>query len=691
MRAGHDVSLEINLDAGVPLAGVKSASHEIDVQQVDEKRAVVRLKDQATIPNKDFLLTYGVASDTIKDAVLAHNSDRGGFFTLILQPPQRVQAEDVMPKEMVFVLDTSGSMSGEPIETAKKTMQLALNTLYPHDTFNLITFSGDTEILFPEPVPATPENLRKAKQFLSSRSGEGGTEMMKAIKAALDPSDSQYHVRIATFMTDGQVGNDNEILAEVQKHKNARVFAMGFGSSPNRALLDKMTQYGRGEVDYVAETSNSSNVASRFNNRIRNPLLTDLSVEWSDLSITEVFPKNIPDLFSAKPVILSGRYKTGGKGTIRLKGKMAGQDFVREIPVELPDVEEANDSLATLWARNKIDDLSAEEVASTGDATALEQKREEIAQLGLTFKLMTRYTSFIAVDEAIYTGGDDPRRVDVPVETHAATIGGNVTVMASAATTTPYCAFTVQSITQHSIQDLPIQGRSFVGLLTLTPGTALSFQSGVSMRGQTTNFVIDGVHANFGITPGGESPGASAAGQIPALTASGGANGAITVDAAQEVQIQSAWAQTESNVPQLSVTTRSGSNSFHGSAFHFFGNDKFDANDPFANARGLDKPAKRLNLFGGTIGGPIKRDQTFFFASYEGLRLRQPMTGITDVPSVSARQAAPDAIRPFLNAFPLPTGASRPDGFAEFAATFANPARHEVGSILELDHMLHPT
>ena len=95
-----------------------------------------------------------------------------------------------------------------------------------------------------------------------------------------------------------------------------------------------------------------------------------------------------------------------------------------------------------------------------------------------------------------------------------------------------------------------------------------------------------------------------------------------------------------SNVPQLSVTTRSGSNSFHGSAFHFFGNDKFDANDPFANARGLDKPAKRLNLFGGTIGGPIKRDQTFFFASYEGLRLRQPMTGITDVPSVSARQAA---------------------------------------------------
>ena len=232
MRVSHDVSLEIKLDAGVPIAGVNSTTHEIEVQQLDEKRAVVTLRDRAVIPNKDFLLSYAVAGDTIKDAVLAHRSDRGGFFTLILQPPQRVQAEDVMPKEMVFVLDTSGSMEGFPLDTAKKTMQLALETLYPHDTFNLITFSGDTEILFPEPVPATPENLRKAKKFLSSRKGEGGTEMMKAIKAALDPSDSQHHVRLACFMTDGQVGNESEILAEVQKHRNARVFAMGFGDAP---------------------------------------------------------------------------------------------------------------------------------------------------------------------------------------------------------------------------------------------------------------------------------------------------------------------------------------------------------------------------------------------------------------------------------------------------------------------------
>ena len=695
MRAGHDVSLEIDLDAGVPVTTVNSQSHQVEVQQINEKRVVVKLKDQVTIPNKDFLLSYDVAGDTIKDAVLAHHSDRGGFFTLILQPPQRVHAEDVMPKEMVFVLDTSGSMQGSPLATAKKTMELALDTLYPHDTFNLITFSGDTEILFPSPVPATRENLRRAKTFLSSRESDGGTEMMKAIKAALDPSDSQYHVRLACFMTDGQVGNDQEILAEVQKHRNARVFAMGFGDAPNRDLLDKMTQYGRGEVNYVSEASGPSNVARQFNDRIRNPLLTDLSIEWSDLSITEVFPKRLPDLFSAKPIVLSGRYKAGGKGTITLKGKMAGQDFVREIPVELPEVEAGHEALGTLWARNKIDELTAEAIAAIGNQTLLDEKQKEITELGLTFKLMTQHTSFVAIDEVLFTGTEDPRRVNVPLEALPASIASiteNVVVTSSGDSSALYCNTSVSVASNRSPHDLPLQGRSIIGLLSLIPGTASdrsrsvqSSQNSISMRGQTTNFLIDGVSANYGITPGGESPGASASGNAPALTASGGANGIVTIDATQEVVIQTPSAHLEFGRPEgprFEATSNSGTNSFHGSAFHFFGNDAFDASDWFANSRGLNKAPKRLNLFGGTFGGPIYRDKTFFFAAYEGLRLRQPVTGITDVPSLSSREAAPDTIRRFLEAFPRPTSAARPDGFAEFAATFANPARHDAGSLL---------
>src|SRR5688572_2885198 len=222
-RSGHDISIEVKLDAGLIVENVDSKSHAIVTERPDGRSARLRLVENSTIPNKDFVLRYDVAGQAIQDAVLTHRSEKGGFFTMILQPPDRVTAEDVTPKELVFVLDTSGSMEGFPIEKAKETMNLALKSLYPSDTFNLITFAGDTSILFPQPVPATAANLRKAQAFLKSRQGAGGTEMMTAIKAALEPSKDQNHVRIVCFMTDGYVGNDMEIIAEVQKYQNARV------------------------------------------------------------------------------------------------------------------------------------------------------------------------------------------------------------------------------------------------------------------------------------------------------------------------------------------------------------------------------------------------------------------------------------------------------------------------------------
>src|SRR6185436_10328111 len=174
--------------------------------------------------------------------------------------------------------------------------------------FNLITFAGDTHILFPAPAPATKENLAKAQAFLETRQGSGGTEMMKAIKASMDPSDNQGHVRIVCFMTDGYVGNEMAIIDEVQKHPNARVFSFGIGSSVNRYLLDSMAKYGRGEVEYVALNDDGSAAARRFHERVRNPLLTDISIDWNGMAVSDVYPKTIPDLFGAKPVIVNGRY-----------------------------------------------------------------------------------------------------------------------------------------------------------------------------------------------------------------------------------------------------------------------------------------------------------------------------------------------------------------------------------------------
>ena len=416
MRSGHDISLEVALDAGLIVENVSSKSHQVALHRPDPRSARLKLKEGATIPNKDFILRYDVAGQAIQDALLTHRSDRGGFFTMILQPPGRVTVADVTPKELVFVLDTSGSMNGFPIEKAKETMKLALDSLYPSDTFNLITFAGDTRILFPLPVAATRENLKKAQAFLSSRSGAGGTEMMTAIKAALQPSNEQTHVRIVCFMTDGYVGNDMEIIAEIQKYQNARVFAFGIGEAVNRFLLDKMAEAGRGEVEYVSLSDDGSAAARRFHDRVRNPLLTDISIDWNGLPVADVYPQRIPDLFGAKPVVLTGRYSAPGRATIRLKGKVAGNDFVREIPIEFPETMASHDVLSSLWARARIDNLMGQDYFGAQSGTMNQELKNTITQLGIEYKLMTQFTSFVAVEEMIVTDDGKPRRIDVPLE-----------------------------------------------------------------------------------------------------------------------------------------------------------------------------------------------------------------------------------------------------------------------------------
>ncbi|MCU1288665.1 MAG: uncharacterized protein JWN60_894, partial [Acidobacteria bacterium] len=410
-RAGHDISIEINLDAGVPVESIRSNSHEITTINTSSNAAKITLKNEKTIPNKDFVLRYDVTGKRIEDALLTHRSERGGFFSLILSPPENFSVKDVAPKEIVFVLDTSGSMSGFPIEKAKEAMKLSLDGLNPQDTFNLITFSGETAVLFDKPVPANPANLYQAREFLASRRGAGGTEMMNAIKTALEPSKSQTHVRIVCFMTDGYVGNDAEIIAEIQKYENARIFSFGIGNSVNRQLLDKMAEEGRGEVEYVSLQDDGSAAAKRFHERIRSPLLTDISVEWNGLPVSDVYPKRSADLFSAKPLVIHGRYGKAASGKIRLQGKAGGQAFEREIPVSFPEAENRNDVLTALWARTRIDDLTKQDYRNQKP-----EIREQITQLALEFRLMSQFTSFVAVEETIVNQNGVPTRVEVPVE-----------------------------------------------------------------------------------------------------------------------------------------------------------------------------------------------------------------------------------------------------------------------------------
>jgi Ca-activated chloride channel family protein len=419
-HAGHDVSIDVNLAAGVPIAEVESTSHNIIADRTGPDSFHVQLADTSVLPDKDFILRYKAAGQGIGDAVLSHSKKSGGYFTLILQPPERVTDDAVVPRQLIFVLDTSGSMWGFPLEMAKKTIARALDHLRKDETFNLITFSGDTRILFPEPVPATRENVAQARKVLAGAYGSGGTEMMKAIRTALGddagagkPTDGDP-VRVVCFMTDGYVGNDAEIIAEVKKHTDARVFAFGIGTAVNRFLLSRMAEEGHGEVEFVTNPNEAEPAADRFYERVHSPVLVDISVDWNGLPVTDVYPKQVRDLFSAKPIIITGRFTQPATGNIVIKGNQARGPFTRAVPVDFSAVRANHAALEKIWARNKVEELMAQDWSGIQQGNS--KYKAEIIKVGLEHSLATQYTSFVAVEERTVMQDGKPVRVEVPVE-----------------------------------------------------------------------------------------------------------------------------------------------------------------------------------------------------------------------------------------------------------------------------------
>jgi Carboxypeptidase regulatory-like domain len=244
-------------------------------------------------------------------------------------------------------------------------------------------------------------------------------------------------------------------------------------------------------------------------------------------------------------------------------------------------------------------------------------------------------------------------------------------------------------------ESVPLNGRSFQTLIMLTPGvvvtpTAFDDQGQFSVNGQRSDanyFMVDGVSANFGVT--GYFPMVqSASGALPALSAAGGTNSLASIDAMEEFRIQtSSFASEFGRTPggQISIVTRSGTNSFHGSAFEYFRNDALDSKDWFVSERGLPKPEEEQHDFGGTIGGPVVRGRTFFFFSHESPRLRQPSSQQTVVPDVASRQQAPASVRPYLDAYPVPNGPALGPGLGQFSASFSNPSSLDADSV-RVDH-----
>ena len=423
-RAGHDISLTVNIDAGMEIQQLECRSHPVVENKGGAGKMTVALKNQETIPNKDFILRYRTATDRVSDALLTHKDARGGFFTLLLQPPQKVVRKDAVGRELIFVLDTSGSMQGFPITQAKFIMSRAIDQMGPQDRFNLITFSGDTNILWDAPRPNTPQNREEAQSFLASRQGRGGTEMMKAIDAALIKTknakpQAAEAIRIVCFMTDGYVGNDMGIIDAVKKNAGTtRVFSFGIGSSVNRYLLEGMAHAGRGDVEFVTLESKAQEAADRFYQRIDAPVLTDVAIDFGGLPVADVYPKLIPDLFSDKPVLVHGRLTGEVKpgAAVTLRGNTAAGAFERKVELKPAAADASHEALASLWARSKVSDLMMRDLAALQSGSFPDELKRQISAVGVEFRLMTQFTSFVAVEEMTITKGGIATKIAVPVE-----------------------------------------------------------------------------------------------------------------------------------------------------------------------------------------------------------------------------------------------------------------------------------
>ncbi|MCA9279366.1 MAG: VWA domain-containing protein [Phycisphaeraceae bacterium] len=416
-RSGHDINVSVSIDAGVSIETIESLSHVIRVKH-DQNRpehAAIELSENDRVPNKDFVLRYKVAGDAIKSVLLAQqdNDGQGGYFMLMLVPPDSLRGLERAPVEMVFVLDSSGSMQGAPIEQARRAINRGLMLLEPSDAFQIVNFSDTASPFGPRSLDASAENIKLGQQHISNVTSGGGTMMMNGIKTALGfPSDPQ-RLRFVTFLTDGFIGNEQQVMRAVHDQLGpARVFSFGVGQAPNRFLMEGMARAGRGAVAYLSLDDSSNRVMDTFFEAISHPALTDVQAYYSPgAQVREVYPQNIPDLFVGRPVILTGRYDGTIENSVTITGKTGNQNVSLTVPVQSFDENASNgntSALSTVWARMKIADLMRQ-MWLYGEDTS-----NQVRMTALTHGLMSEFTSYVAVDSLSQTEGT-AKTVNVPV------------------------------------------------------------------------------------------------------------------------------------------------------------------------------------------------------------------------------------------------------------------------------------
>ena len=415
--ARHDLSVAVQLDTGFETAQITSPSHSIVLHPQKNGGNLVGLADGVTLPNRDFVLELRqAASAEPKTALFLSSANETGesHFLLAAFPPTVYRSERP-PVEMLYLIDVSGSMEGPSITQAREALLQALDRLRPDDRFGIISFSTGFTEFRREPLAATAENLNLARAFVRALRAGGGTEMLPALKQVMAFPHAGSHLRHIVVLTDGDLGNEEQIFAALRSHLGgARLFTVAIGSAPNHFLATKMAQFGRGSFTHIADAGEIREQMGQLLNRIESPVLTDVKLNFEGVDAGDIYPERVPDLFLRQPVVIYGRILRGRAGRVRLAAQAGnGGEYRHDISFDTSTAA-FHPGITTLWARSKIED--ATDNWRHADENLRAAIRNVIIADAIRYRLVTQFTSLVAVEEVVVNTDGGSRTVAVPTE-----------------------------------------------------------------------------------------------------------------------------------------------------------------------------------------------------------------------------------------------------------------------------------
>ncbi len=393
--------LKATVNTGIPLQKITCNTHDIHIKYHSKSCGTITLNESEKFGgNRDFVLQYRLRNNEVQSGVLLYEHKDENFFLVMAEPPKVAAPKHIPPREYVFIIDVSGSMSGFPLNTAKDLIKKMLQKLRKTDRFNIMFFAGGSNMLAKNSIQANKSNVKKAFEMINQQSGGGGTQIYQALQKALQFKDAENYSRTFVVITDGYVAIEKELFRLIRDNlNNANLFAFGIGNSVNRHLIEGMAYAGMGEPFVSMSKSENEKVTKRFIKTIENPVLTNIRLQAESIEIYDVEPSSIPDVLSERPLIIYGKYKNNTNGKLTISG-LSGKTQYTQSYTLTDSLAKNNEALRYLWARNRLKYLSDYGQKFEYDQTE-DELQQAITNLGLKYNLLTKYTSFIAVDNKI--------------------------------------------------------------------------------------------------------------------------------------------------------------------------------------------------------------------------------------------------------------------------------------------------